>query len=130
MAIPSDLKFTKEHEWVMVDGDSVATIGITDFAQESLGDITFVQLPKEGEEIRKDDPFGVVESVKAVSDLYAPVTGRVMEVNQPLLSAPELLNEDPYNDGWLIKVEMKEASDTEDLMSADEYKGYVEEQQA
>jgi len=130
MAIPSDLRFTKEHEWVQVDNDQVATIGITDFAQESLGDITFVQLPKEGEEIRKDDPFGVVESVKAVSDLYAPVTGRVMEVNQPLLTAPELINEDAYNDGWLIKVELKDLSDLEDLMSSEDYKGYVEEQGA
>ncbi len=130
MAVPSDLKFTKEHEWVLFDNDSIATIGITDFAQESLGDITFVQLPKEGEEIRKDDPFGVVESVKAVSDLYAPVSGRVMEVNLPLSTAPELLNEDPYNDGWLIKVEVKDASDLEDLMSSDDYKGYVEEQQS
>jgi glycine cleavage system H protein len=129
MAIPSDLKFTKEHEWVGLDNDQIATIGITDFAQESLGDITYVQLPKEGEEIRKNDPFGVVESVKAVSDLYAPVTGRVVEVNQPLLNAPELINEDPYNDGWLIKVEMKETSDVDDLMSAEDYKGYVEEQQ-
>ncbi len=129
MAVPPDLNFTKEHEWVQIDNDHIATIGITDFAQESLGDITFVQLPKEGEEMRKDDPFGVVESVKAVSDLYAPVTGRVVEVNQPLLSAPELLNEDPYNDGWLVKVEVKDREDLTDLMSADEYKGYVEDQQ-
>jgi len=129
MAVPKDLSFTKEHEWVQIDNDSIATIGITDFAQESLGDITFVQVPKEGEEIRKDDPFGVVESVKAVNDLYAPVTGRVVEINQPLLTAPELINEDPYNDGWLIKVEVKDASELDDLMSADEYKGYVEEQQ-
>lgn len=128
MAVPSDLKFTKEHEWVQFDSDHIATIGITDFAQESLGDITFVQLPREGEEIKKNDPFGVVESVKAVSDLYAPVNGRVVEVNQPLLSAPELLNEDPYHDGWLIKVEVKDESDLEDLMDSDEYKEYVEEQ--
>jgi glycine cleavage system H protein len=127
MAIPKDLKFTKEHEWVQIDSDQIATIGITDFAQESLGDITYVQLPKEGEEIHKNDPFGVVESVKAVSDLYAPVSGRVAEINQPLLSAPELVNEDPYNDGWLVKVEIKDTSEIDDLMSADEYKGYVEE---
>jgi glycine cleavage system H protein len=129
MAIPSDLRFTKEHEWVSFDSDLIATIGITDFAQESLGDITFVQLPKEGEEIRKNETFGVVESVKAVSDLYAPVNGRVVEVNQPLLNSPELLNEDPYSDGWMIKVEVTDASDLDDLMSADDYKGYVEEQQ-
>lgn len=129
MAIPSDLRFTKEHEWVSFDSDPIATIGITDFAQESLGDITFVQLPKEGEEIRKNETFGVVESVKAVSDLYAPVNGRVVEVNQPLLNSPELLNEDPYSDGWMIKVEVTDPTDLDDLMSAEDYKGYVEEQQ-
>ena len=115
MSIPEGYLFTKEHEWVQVD-DSIATLGITDFAQESLGDITFIQLPKEGEEIKKDDPFGVVESVKAVSDLYAPVTGRVVEVNLPLLDAPELVNEDPYTEGWMIKVEMTDESDLDDLM--------------
>src|SRR5580658_4348031 len=103
MNVPKGYQFTKEHEWVHYD-EHIATIGISDFAQESLGDITYVQLPKEGEDIRKDDPFGVVESVKAVSDLYSPVTGRVMEVNVPLLEAPELVNEDPYTDGWMIKV--------------------------
>lgn len=119
--------YTKEHEWVHLDRDSIATIGITDFAQESLGDITFVQLPKEGEEIKKDDPFGVVESVKAVSDLYAPVTGRVVEVNLPLLNAPELINEDPMSDGWMIKVEVKGDLDMEGLMSESEYKDYIED---
>jgi glycine cleavage system H protein len=128
MSVPKDLHYTKEHEWVQVDSDHIATVGITDFAQESLGDITFVQLPKEGEEIKKNDPFGVVESVKAVSDLYSPVTGRVVEVNLPLLNAPELLNEDPFHDGWMIKVEVKDETDIEDLMSADEYKDYIEEQ--
>ena len=126
MAVEKGLQYTKEHEWVLIE-DNIATVGISDFAQESLGDITYVQLPKEGEEIKQDDSFGVVESVKAVSDLYAPVSGRVIEVNQPLLSAPELINEDPYHDGWLIKVEMKEDADTEELMSADEYKSYIEE---
>ena len=128
MSVPDDLHYTKEHEWVQIDSDHIATIGITDFAQESLGDITFVQLPRENEEIKKNDPFGVVESVKAVSDLYAPVTGRVVEVNQPLLNSPELLNEDPFHDGWLIKVEVKDETEISDLMSADEYKDYVEEQ--
>jgi glycine cleavage system H protein len=127
MAVPEGLHFTKEHEWVQIDRDHIATIGITDFAQESLGDITFVQLPQENEEIKKDDPFGVVESVKAVSDLYSPVTGRVVEVNQPLLNAPELLNEDPYADGWMIKVEVKDESEIEGLMSSKEYKEYIEE---
>ena len=124
---PKGLHYTKEHEWVQIDSDHIATIGITEFAQESLGDITFVQLPKEGEEIKKDDPFGVVESVKAVSDLYSPVTGRVVEVNLPLLNAPELINEDPYSDGWMIKVEIKGEPDTEGLMSSEEYLEYVEE---
>lgn len=120
--------YTKEHEWVTLDSDSIATIGITDFAQEQLGDITFVQLPKEGESVKKDDPFGVVESVKAVSDLYSPVTGRVVEVNQPLLKAPELVNEDPMDDGWMIKVEVKEELDTDGLMNKTEYEAYIEEE--
>jgi glycine cleavage system H protein len=127
MTVPDGMLFTKEHEWVHFD-DNIATVGITDFAQESLGDITYVQLPKEGEEIRKDDPFGVVESVKAVSDLYAPVSGRVIEVNQPLLNAPELINEDAYADGWMIKIEVKDpAVEQEELMSTAEYKEYIEE---
>lgn len=127
MSIPNGLRYTKEHEWVNIDSDGIATIGITDFAQNSLGDITFVQLPQEGEQVRKDDSFGVVESVKAVSDLYSPVTGRVVEVNQPLLNAPELLNDDPYNEGWMLKVEVTNAEEAEDLMDAKAYKEYVEE---
>ena len=126
MAVEKGLKYTKEHEWVLLE-ENIATVGITDFAQESLGDITYVQLPKEGEEIKKDDAFGVVESVKAVSDLYVPVSGRVVEINQPLLSAPELVNEDPYHDGWMIKIEIKDESDVEELMSAEEYTEYIEE---
>ncbi len=126
MTIQKGLQYTKEHEWILIE-ENVATIGITDFAQESLGDITYVQLPKEGETIQKNDTFGVVESVKAVSDLYAPISGRVVEVNHPLLEAPELINEDPYNEGWMLKVEMDETGDREDLMSSDEYKDYVEE---
>jgi glycine cleavage system H protein len=126
-SVPNGLRYTKEHEWVLME-DNIATIGITDFAQESLGDVTYIQLPKEGETIGKNDPFGVVESVKAVSDLYAPVSGRVAEVNQPLLNAPELVNQDPYTDGWMVKVEVKDLSDIEDLMEATEYKEYIEEQ--
>lgn len=118
--------FTKEHEWVILDNDNIATIGISDFAQQSLGDITYVQLPKAGDHVKKDDPFGVVESVKAVSDLYAPVTGRVVEVNEPLLAAPELANEDPHSDGWMIKVEVKDDSEIEGLMTEEEYQEYLE----
>ena len=126
MGVPKELHYTKEHEWVSFE-DNIATVGITDFAQSALGDITFVQLPNEGDQVKKDDPFGVVESVKAVSDLYSPVTGRVMEVNEPVLKAPELLNEDPYADGWMIKVETKEI-EMEGLMSPAEYEEYIEEQ--
>ena len=130
MALKEETFFTKEHEWVTMDTDSIVTVGITDFAQESLGDITFVQLPKEGDEVKKDDTFGVVESVKAVSDLYSPVTGRVVEVNLPLLQAPELINEDPMEDGWMIKVEVKGEIDREELMTKEEYKAYIEEEKA
>jgi glycine cleavage system H protein len=126
MQVPEGYHFTKEHEWVQIE-DSIATIGISDFAQQSLGDVTYIQLPKEGEQVKKDDPFGVVESVKAVSDLYSPVTGRVVEVNLPLLQAPELVNEDPYTDGWMIKVEIKDSSDVDGLMTAADYKEYIEE---
>ena len=126
MAIPKGLYYTKEHEWVQLD-DNVATVGITDFAQESLGDITYVQLPKEGEVVKKDDPFGVVESVKAVSDLYSPVSGKIVEVNQPVLDAPEIVNEDPFSDGWMIKIEVEDESEVKELMSAEAYQEYVEE---
>lgn len=126
MNIPNGYHFTKEHEWVLLE-DSIATIGITDFAQESLGDITYVQLPKENENIRKDDTFGVVESVKAVSDLYAPVNGKVLESNSTVLQAPELVNQDPYEEGWLIKVEVEDIGEIEELMNSQQYREYVEE---
>lgn len=129
MKIPEGFRFTKEHEWVSLDEDNIATVGITNFAQEQLGDITYIQLPKEGDNIGKDETFGVVESVKAVSDLYAPITGRVVEVNLPLLQSPELVNEDPYHDGWLIKVEVKDEhrSQVDVLMTDKEYSSYIEE---
>jgi glycine cleavage system H protein len=126
-SVPNGLFYTKEHEWVLVE-DNIATVGITDFAQESLGDVTYIQLPKEGESVNKNDPFGIVESVKAVSDLYSPVTGRIIEINQPLLDAPELVNQDPYSDGWMVKVELKDSSETQELMEASAYKEYIEEQ--
>ncbi len=129
MDLPKNYRFTKEHEWVFLDTDNIATVGITHFAQESLGDITYVQLPKEGELINKDDTFGVVESVKAVSDLFSPVTGRVVEINQPVLETPKIINEDPYNEGWLIKLEVKDEnlSELDELMGTDEYATYLEE---
>lgn len=127
MEFPEGLKYSKEHEWVLVE-DSIATIGITEYAQQELGDIVYVELPEVGEKVVKDDPFGAVESVKAVSDIYAPVSGTVLEVNDALPDSPETINEDAYGDGWMIKVEMSDMDDLKDLMSADEYAEYIEQQ--
>jgi len=124
MEFPGDLKYTKEHEWVLVE-DNVAIVGITDFAQDQLGDIVFVELPAIGDKVSKEDAFGVVESVKAVSDIYAPVSGTVVEVNEDLPESPEVVNEDPYGDGWLIKVKVSDPADLEDLMDNDEYTALV-----
>jgi len=127
MEFPEDLKYSKEHEWVLVEG-SVATVGITDYAQDQLGDIVFVELPGVGDKVSKEDAFGVVESVKAVSDIYAPVSGKVLEVNDDLPENPEMLNEDPYGDGWIIKIEMSDPEELQDLMNASEYEEYVAEE--
>jgi glycine cleavage system H protein len=120
MEAPPGLKYSKEHEWVATE-ESVATIGITDHAQEQLGEIVYIELPSVGEKVSKDDPFGVVESVKAVSDIYAPISGTVVEVNEDLPESPEVVNEDPYGDGWLIKVKVSDPDDFDDLMDNDEY---------
>src|SRR5262252_754304 len=127
MKFPEGLKYSKEHEWVLVEG-TTATIGITEYAQEELGDIVYVELPEVGEKIVKDDPFGAVESVKAVSDVYAPVSGAVLEVNDVLPDNPETINDDPYGDGWMVRVEMTDMDDLKDLMSAEEYAEYVHQQ--
>ena len=127
MEFPEDLKYSKEHEWVLVEG-STATVGITDYAQDQLGDIVFVELPAVGDKMSKEDAFGVVESVKAVSDIYAPVSGKVVEVNDDLPDNPEMLNEDPYGDGWIIKIEMSDREELDDLLSATEYEQYVAEE--
>jgi glycine cleavage system H protein len=127
MEFPEDLKYSKEHEWVLVEG-SVATVGITDYAQDQLGDIVFVELPAVGDKVSKEDAFGVVESVKAVSDIYAPVSGKVVEVNDDLPENPEMLNEDSYGDGWIIKIEMNDPEELQDLMTAAEYEEYVAEE--
>jgi glycine cleavage system H protein len=121
LEIPADLKYTKEHEWVRMEGD-FAAIGITDFAQDSLGDVVFLQLPEEGAEIKQFDKFGEIESVKAVSDLYAPISGRIVERNQAVIDTPEIVNEEPYGGGWLLKVELSNPSELEALMGATEYK--------
>jgi glycine cleavage system H protein len=128
MEFPSDLKYTTEHEWVRVEG-KIATIGITDYAQDQLGDIVFVELPEEGEQVVAGDTFGVVESTKSVSDLYAPVSGRVIESNDPLLESPEILNEDPYGEGWMIKVEIKDNKELTKLLSAKDYQDLLKEQE-
>ena len=127
MEFPEDLKYSKEHEWVLVEG-KVATVGITDFAQDQLGDIVFVELPAVGDKVSKEDAFGVVESVKAVSDIYAPVSGKVLEANDDLPENPEMINEDPYGDGWIIKIEMNDPEELNDLMTATEYEEYVAEE--
>ena len=120
MAYPDDLRYSKEHEWVRVDG-SRATIGITSFAAEELGDIVFVELPEVGAVLKQFATFGVVESVKAVSDLFSPVSGEVMEVNDALRDAPELLNSDPFGEGWIAKVELADPAELDALMDAAAY---------
>jgi glycine cleavage system H protein len=122
---PDDFRYTKEHEWIKVEGDK-ATIGITDFAQNQLGDVVFVELPKPGDELDAHQTLGVVESVKAVSDIYSPVSGEVTEVNEGLNDDPEILNKDPHKDGWIIKIKVKDKSELEDLMTASEYEKYLE----
>ena len=120
MAYPDDLRYSKEHEWVRAD-DGNATIGITSFAADELGDIVFIELPEVGGQLSQFGAFGVVESVKAVSDLYAPVSGTVAEVNEALRDAPELLNSDPFGEGWIARVELGDTSELDALMDADAY---------
>ena len=124
---PNDLRYTKEHEWARVEGN-VATIGITHHAVHQLGDITMVDLPKEGEAVRKGAVFGTVESVKAVSDLFSPVSGKVVKVNDPLSDTPESVNEDCYDEGWMIQVEVSDLKELDGLMSAHQYEEYLKEQ--
>ncbi len=129
MTFPEDLKYSKEHEWVKVSGN-VATIGSTDYAQEQLGEIVFVELPDEGEALEKNDAFGVVESVKSVSDVFTPLAGLIAEVNEPLLDSPETVNEEPYGEGWLVKLEISNPKDVEELMTAEQYQAYIKEETA
>lgn len=121
---PSDYRYTKEHEWIKLDGD-FATVGITDHAQEQLGDVVFVELPKVGAKLQTMQSFGTVESVKAVSDIYAPLSGEVTEVNEALVDTPEKLNEDPHGGGWLIRIRVSDKSESEKLMSAEQYQEYI-----
>ncbi|EMA18513.1 glycine cleavage system protein GcvH [Haloarcula argentinensis] len=123
--VPDDLRYLESHEWVRVAGDT-AKVGITAFAQDELGDVVFVELPEEGAELTAGEDFGVVESIKAVSDVYAPVSGTVTAVNDRLRDEPELLNEDPFGDGWMLKLEVDDESETDDLLSPDAYRDQIE----
>jgi glycine cleavage system H protein len=125
LSVPGDLQYTRTHEWVRREGDS-ATVGITDHAQDELGDVVFVELPEEGATFGAGDAFGTIESVKAVSDLYAPISGEVVEINSALDDAPEKVNEDPYGDGWIIRLRV---SGEGDLLSAEEYEKVLEEEE-
>jgi glycine cleavage system H protein len=128
MDFPEDLRYTREHEWAKKKGTSLV-IGITDFAQDQLGDVVFVELPAVGDVFKKGESFGVVESTKAVSELFAPLSGKVVEVNDPLTDAPEAINSDPYEEGWMIVVEPSEPSELDALMDAKAYRAFVEEQE-
>lgn len=124
MNIPAELRYTKEHEWVLLE-DGVAIIGVTDFAQAELGDIVFVEMPTIGAQLATMDAFGNVESVKSVSDLYSPIAGTVSDINIRLADNPELVNSDPYGEGWLIRLEPKDVGEIEQLLTADEYSDYI-----
>jgi glycine cleavage system H protein len=128
MDFPEDLRYTREHEWARKKGGNFV-VGITDFAQEQLGDVVYVELPDVGDPVKKGESFGVVESTKAVSELFAPVSGKVVEVNDPLSDAPETINEDPYEEGWMIVIEPSDAKDLDALMDAKAYRTFVEEQE-
>jgi len=127
MEFPEELRYTEEHEWVMVE-EELAVVGISDFAQDALGDVVFVELPEVGTVLEAGKAFGVVESVKAVSDIYAPISGTVEEINEDLLDAPEIINTSPYEDGWMIKIRMDDADEADALMTADAYQALIAEE--
>lgn len=127
MKFPKKLKYTREHEWLLVEG-SEATVGVTDYAQHELGEVVYIELPKIGDTVTKDEEFGTVESVKAASPIYAPVSGDVIEVNADLGERPETVNDDPYGDAWLIRIEMSDLAELADLMTAEEYKDFIAEE--
>jgi glycine cleavage system H protein len=128
MNFPDDLKYSRSHEWVRLENGGEVTVGISDYAQDQMGDIVFVELPEEGDEIEKEAAFGVIESVKATEDIYAPVSGRVLETNDPLEDSPEVINEDCYGDGWLIRVELFDPGELDDLMDPQAYQEFVKEE--
>jgi glycine cleavage system H protein len=124
MNVPTNLKYTKDHEWLRVEGD-VAVIGITDFAQQELGDIVYVEIETVGETLEKEEVFGSVEAVKTVSDLFMPLSGEVLELNENLDANPELVNTDPYNDGWMVKVKISDQTEIDDLLDSDAYSALI-----
>lgn len=124
MEIPKNLKYTDEHEWVFVE-DNIATIGITDYAQSELGDIVFVELPEVDDEVKQGDAFGTIEAVKAVSDIFSPLTGKIVAVNEMLQDQPEIINQSPYDEGWMIKIQFSDKSELESLLSDDGYKELI-----
>ena len=125
MNLPNDIKYTKEHEWTKIVGN-VATVGVTDFAQSELGDIAWIEMPQMGAETTKGEPFGTIEAVKTVEDLFAPLSGKVVEINEDLLDSPELVNDDPYGKGWIAKIEFKDEAELSNLLSAEDYSGLIE----
>jgi glycine cleavage system H protein len=127
MDYPEDLRYTKEHEWCLTEDEARVRIGITDFAQDALGDVVYVDLPEEGAEVRAGEPFGEVESTKSVSDVYSPVSGRVVDRNGQLEEHPELVNEDPYGEGWMVVIEMTRAEELETLLDHEAYRRFAEE---
>lgn len=124
MNLPESLKYTKDHEWVKIEGN-IAIVGITEFAQSELGDIVFVEIDTEDEDLEKEEVFGTIEAVKTVSDLYMPVAGKIIEVNENLESQPELVNKEPYDGGWMVKIEIKDKAELDTLISAEEYKALI-----
>ncbi|MBO8168408.1 MAG: glycine cleavage system protein GcvH [Thermoanaerobacteraceae bacterium] len=124
---PKDFKYSREHEWVKIEGTKVR-LGITHYAQDALGDVVFVELPEVGTEFAANDSIGVIESVKAVSDVYTPVSGKVVAINEALLDSPELVNEDPYGDGWIVEMEMSDTGELDNLMTAEEYQKFLKEE--
>ena len=124
MNVPKELKYTKDHEWLSLDGE-VATVGVTDFAQSELGDIVYVEVETLDETLEKEEVFGTVEAVKTVSDLFMPISGKVIEINEKLETNPEVVNEDPYGEGWMIKIKVSDENELNELLSSDEYEGEI-----
>ncbi len=125
MNVPTDLKYTEEHEWIRLEDDNIAYIGVTDFAQGELGDIVYVEIETEGEDLEQNAVFGTVEAVKTVSDLYLPVAGTILEVNKKLGDEPEIVNADPYGEGWMVKVKITDPSELENLLSSEGYAEFI-----